>query len=53
MRTALKKRFPDIRFVEYDKFGDTHGTTQEQVLTELPELFAKHKVDAVISGVGA
>jgi hypothetical protein len=53
IRAALKKRFPGVRFVEYDTFGDTHGTTQAQVLAALPDLFKKHKVDAVISGVGA
>ena len=53
IRAELKKRFPDVRFVDYDQFGDTHGTSQQQVLAELPALFARHKVDAVISGVGA
>lgn len=53
IRAALKKRYPDVRFIEYDKFGDTHGTTQNEVLAALPELFRQHKVDAVISGVGA
>jgi len=53
VRAALKKRFPDVRFVEYDKFGDTHGVTQKQVLAELPAQFKRHKIDAVISGVGA
>jgi hypothetical protein len=53
IRAALRKRFPGVRFVEYDKFGNTHGTTQAQVLAGLPALFSEHKVDAVISGVGA
>jgi hypothetical protein len=53
IRAVLKRRFPDVRFVEYDKFGDTHGVHQRQVLAELPALLRKRKVDAVISGVGA
>ena len=53
IRAAMQKRFPGIRFVDYDQFGDTHGTSQNKVLADLPALFAKHKVDAVISGVGA
>lgn len=53
LRAALKKRFPGVRFVEYDKFGDTHGTKQVQVLAQLPQLLKQHKADAVISGVGA
>ena len=50
---ALKKRFPRVRFVEYDTFGDTHGVNQKQVLADMPALLRKHEVDAVISGVGA
>jgi hypothetical protein len=53
IRAALKQRFPDVRFIEYDKFGDTHGVNQRQVLAELPALLRSRKVDAVISGVGA
>jgi hypothetical protein len=53
IRAALKKRFPEVRFIEYDKFGDTHGVNQRQVLAELPALLRSRKVDAVISGVGA
>lgn len=53
IREALKKRFPRVRFVEYDTFGDTHGVNQKQVLADMPALLRKHQVDAVISGVGA
>ena len=53
IREALKKRFPGVRFIEYNKFGDTHGIKQDQVLAQLPQLLKEYKVDAVISGVGA
>ncbi len=53
IRAELKQRFPGVRFVDYDQFGDTHGTSQKQVLADLPAHFARLKVDAVISGVGA
>jgi hypothetical protein len=53
IREALRKKYPDVRFVEYDKLGDTHGVHQKQVLAEMPEHLRRHKVDAVISGVGA
>ena len=53
IRAALKKRYPRVRFVDYDKFGDTHGVNQKQVLAELPGELQRHEVDAVISGVGA
>jgi hypothetical protein len=53
IRAALKKKYPGVRIIEYEKFGDTHGVNQKQVLANLPALFREHKVDAVISGVGA
>jgi hypothetical protein len=53
IREALRKRFPRVRFVEYDTFGDSHGVSQKQVLADMPALLRKHEVDAVISGVGA
>lgn len=53
IRAALKQRYPGVRIVEYDTFGDTHGVNQKQVLDELPDVLRKHQVDAVISGVGA
>lgn len=53
IRTALRKKYPTVRFVEYDKFGDTHGVNQKQVLADLPAMLRRHEVDAVISGVGA
>ena len=53
IRAALREKYPRVRFVEYDTFGDTHGVNQKQVLADLPALLRKHEVDAVISGVGA
>lgn len=53
IRAALKKKYPEVRFIEYDQFGDTHGVNQKQVLAELPDVLRKFRADAVISGVGA
>ena len=53
IREALGKRYPGVRFVRYDTFGDTHGVNQKQVLADMPGLLRSHEVDAVISGVGA
>jgi len=53
VREALRRRYPGVTFIEYDRFGDTHGTSQKQVLAELPAKLRALKVDAVISGVGA
>ncbi len=53
IREALLKKYPGVRFVPYDTFGDTHGVHQKQVLADMPAELRKHDVDAVISGVGA
>ena len=53
IREALRKKYPGARFIEYDKFGNTHGIHQKQVLADLPQVLREQKVDAVISGVGA
>ena len=53
VREALKERFPDIRFIDYTHFGNTHGPNQNGVLDELPALFEKYGCDAVVSGIGA
>jgi hypothetical protein len=53
IRAALTKKYPRVRIIEYDAFGNTHGVNQNQVLADMPALLRKHEVDAVISGVGA
>jgi hypothetical protein len=53
IREALRRRYPRVRFVPYDTFGDTHGVHQKQVLAGLPAQLRNQEVDAVISGVGA
>lgn len=53
LREELSKRYPGIRFVTYDTFGNLHGPNQRALIAKLPELLRKHQVDAVISGIGA
>jgi hypothetical protein len=49
----LGERFPGLRVVSYDVFGNTHGARQQALLAEVPEKLRRHEVDAVISLVGA
>ena len=49
----LVQRFPGIRFVSHDVFGNTHGSRQRELLALVPDKLRLHKVDAVISLVGA
>ncbi|MBI2907332.1 MAG: hypothetical protein HYX92_06740 [Chloroflexi bacterium] len=53
LRETLGRRFPGIKFVDYETFGDTHGPDEREAIAALPELLRKHRCDAVISAVGA
>ncbi len=48
----LAKRYPGIKFVSYEKFGNTHGRDERQFLAALPDKLKQYECDAVISGVG-
>jgi alcohol dehydrogenase class IV len=52
IRASLSRRYPGIRFIEYDNFGNIHGHREDEVVATLAEKLRKHGCDAVISGVG-
>lgn len=52
LEEGLKKRYPDVRFVSYKEFGNTHGSDEREVLNSLARKFKELKVDAVVSGMG-
>ena len=47
---ALVKRFPTVKFVSHERFGDTYGTRESEVIRDLPEKLKRYDVDLVISG---
>jgi hypothetical protein len=51
--SKLRERFPGMRFVRHDVFGNVHGSRQRELVAELPGKLQAHGVDAVISSVGA
>ncbi len=53
MRERLSARFPGIRFVNYDVFGNVHGPQQRELVADVPKLLQQHGCDAVISAIGA
>lgn len=53
LREQLSARYPGIRFVTYDVFGNVHGPKQRELVARVPELLREHRVDAVISAIGA
>lgn len=52
LREELKRRYPDVKIVDFETFGLTHGPHERQVIEELPTKLREYGVDAVISGVG-
>ncbi|MFC2066563.1 hypothetical protein ACFLUO_05840 [Chloroflexota bacterium] len=48
----LAKRYPGLKFVNYEAFGSTHGGDEAKVIADLPEKLKQNKCDAVISGMG-
>ena len=53
LRAELEKRYPGIKFVKYDTFGNLHGPKQREAVARMPALLKEYEVDAVISAIGA
>jgi hypothetical protein len=52
VREVLRQKYPGIKFVEYTRFGNTHGATEAEVIRALPAMLREYGCDGVISGVG-
>jgi hypothetical protein len=50
---GLRRRDPNLTFVDHEAFGDIHGPDERRVVAELPGRLHEQQVDAVIVGVGA
>ncbi len=48
----LKARFPEVSFVGWSEFGNTHGNDEHKVIAALPAHLKELAVDAMISGMG-
>lgn len=49
----LAEQFPGVTTVSHTAFGNTHGSQQRKLLAEVPDKLREHRVDAVISLLGA
>jgi ABC-type amino acid transport substrate-binding protein len=49
----LAARYPGIKFVPYETFGNVHGSRHRELVGALAEKLHLHEVDAVITSVGA
>ena len=47
---AIAKRFPTVKFVPFERFGDVYGPREAEVIRDLPQKLAAEGVDLVISG---
>jgi alcohol dehydrogenase class IV len=52
VRELLSSRYPGVKFVEYQVFGNTHGPQENEIIANLAEKLRQQGCDAVISGVG-
>ena len=52
IEAELTARYPGIRFIGYEEFGNPHSAHEAEVFRNLPELAAKHGCDAFIVGIG-
>lgn len=52
IETELEKRYPGIKFVNHEVFGNTHGSKEAQTIAALPQKLKENECDAVISGMG-
>lgn len=52
LEDGIRARFPDVRFVGWREFGNTHGADERRILDGLPQRFKELGVDASISGMG-
>ena len=47
---AIMKRYPKAKFVSFERFGNTYGTREADVIRDLPEKLKLYECDVVISG---
>lgn len=52
LERELAARYPEVTFVGYDVFGNTHGSDEAEVIHRLPDSLRSRAVDAVVSGMG-
>lgn len=53
VRDYIKARFPRVKFVGHEQFGNFHGAREHLVTATLPERLRAAGADAAIVGIGA
>ncbi|MEO0493938.1 MAG: hypothetical protein AAF081_11030 [Actinomycetota bacterium] len=52
LRAELAERFPTCEIVDYEVFGNLHGSDEKERVGRLPDDLRNRGVDAVVSGMG-
>ena len=52
LEASLKVRYPGVTFLNWDQFGNTHGSDERAVVAGLPQKLRALGADAVVSGMG-
>ena len=52
LEEALTTRYPEVRFVSWREFGNTHSRDEDKLLADLPARLRAVGADAVLSGMG-
>jgi hypothetical protein len=52
LEEELTARFPSVEILQYDVFGNTHGSDEVEKTARLPDELRARGVDAVVSAMG-
>lgn len=52
LEESLRARYPGVKFLHWDVFGNTHGSDERNVVANLPQKLRELGADAVVSGMG-
>jgi len=52
LETMLRDRYPGIKIVSYNEFGNIHGSEEGKFIAALPADLNRYGCDAVLSAVG-
>jgi hypothetical protein len=53
LELRIAERYPEVEWVSWREFGNTHGLNEKEVLAALPQRFKELGVDAAISCMAA
>lgn len=51
LEEGLKARYPGVKFIGWQEFGNTHHNDEKALIANLPKRLREMGVDAVISGM--